>query len=747
MAINRGKRISELTPLTSASLDTTIVGVDNGTTYKIELDVLADAVTSRVNTLDRERLQSLESVTSSFETKGRSVVSGSSQLTSSFDTRYVVSGSVVNIPTGSFATTGSNTFTGDITLISSSNLILRGPGDAGASDSGDIIWQDGNGSEMARLWKSADNNRLTVSFTGSHNSYVFGTLIHSLNLKEFGDDHFTTTSSFNSYTASQSTSSLVDRLNTIESVSGSWINESETGSFLTSLSGAISSSSQLTASYDTRYTLSGSVQPLPSNLVSSSAQITAFGFVSSSSTIDTGSLDLIGFNTSAGISVGVGQLAWNNTDGTLDLGMKGGNVVQQIGQEIFYEVRNETGIQIPNGTAVYANGVTAGSGRITAAPYVADGSIREVRFLGIATENITSGINGFVTHFGYVRDLDTRGTTASSIAVGDETWSVGDILYVHPTIAGKLTKVKPQHEVTAAIIITRHQSSGVIFVRPSSAGHLEDIHDILINTGSLSNGQVLSYNSTSGVWENTNTISGSSQLTASFDTRYILSGSLTAGSNVSVSDTAPTSPIEGDLWWKSNDGNLYVYYDSYWVVATDTISAIPNGVISGSAQITTLGFVSGSYETTGRGIISGSAQLPSGLISGSSQLTTSFPSKTTGTWTLPTGASTQSFTVDAGGSYSMWVNGNIPNGIITWNATVTLSNTNVPAVGSQYGWYYVDGNAIVLTSIPDQIIGTNGSIISSPSSYAPNTSNVFKFGITNNSGTTQTINYGYIKLS
>jgi len=231
-------------------------------------------------------------------------------------------------------------------------------------------------------------------------------------------------------------------------------------------------------------------------------------------------------------------------------------------------------------------------------------------------------------------------------------------------------------------------------------------------------------------------ISSSSQLTSSFDERYILSGSLTAGSNVSVSDTAPNSPTEGDLWWKSDDGNLYVYYDSYWVVATDTISAIPNGVISGSAQITTLGFVSGSYETTGRGIISGS-----------SQLTTSFPSKTIGTWTLPTGASIQSFTVEAGHTYSMWVNGNIPNGIITWNATATLSNTNVPVVGSQFGWYYVDGNALVLTSIPDQIIGTNGGIITSPSSYPPNTSNVFKFGITNNSGTTQTINYGYIKLS
>jgi hypothetical protein len=121
--------------------------------------------------------------------------------------------------------------------------------------------------------------------------------------------------------------------------------------------------------------------------------------------------------------------------------------------------------------------------------------------------------------------------------------------------------------------------------------------------------------------------------------------------------------------------------------------------------------------------------------------------KTTGTWTVPTGASTQSFTVDMNSSYSMWVNGNIPNGIISWNATATLSNSNVPAVGAQYGWYYTPGNALVLTAMPDQFVGTNGSISNTPTSYAPNTSNVFSFGITNNSGTSQTINYGYIKLS
>jgi hypothetical protein len=120
--------------------------------------------------------------------------------------------------------------------------------------------------------------------------------------------------------------------------------------------------------------------------------------------------------------------------------------------------------------------------------------------------------------------------------------------------------------------------------------------------------------------------------------------------------------------------------------------------------------------------------------------------RVTGTWTIPPGASTQSFTVDAGGSYSMWVNGNVPNGIITWNATVTTANTNVPVIGSQYAWYYVDGGALVLSSIPDQIKGTNNAIITSPSSYGPNFSNVFRFGITNNSGSNQVINWGYIKL-
>jgi hypothetical protein len=93
----------------------------------------------------------------------------------------------------------------------------------------------------------------------------------------------------------------------------------------------------------------------------------------------------------------------------------------------------------------------------------------------------------------------------------------------------------------------------------------------------------------------------------------------------------------------------------------------------------------------------------------------------------------------------MWVNGNISNGIVNWNATVTLSNNNVPVIGVQYGWYYLAGSALVLTSIPSQIVGTAGTI--STSAPAGSNTNTFTFGITNNSGTSQIVYYGYIKVS
>lgn len=148
--------------------------------------------------------------------------------------------------------------------------------------------------------------------------------------------------------------------------------------------------------------------------------------------------------------------------------------------------------------------------------------------------------------------------------------------------------------------------------------------------------------------------------------------------------------------------------------------------------------ISGNQTTTG-------SVTASSFIGNGSQLSNVL-TKVNGSWDLTPGSNNVEFSLTAGGTYVMWVYGNIPNGIAMWNATVTTANTNVPVVGSQYGWYYSLGNALVLNSIPDQIVGTNNGIITNPNGYGPNTSNIFKFGITNNSGVNQTIYWGYTRL-
>ena len=157
-----------------------------------------------------------------------------------------------------------------------------------------------------------------------------------------------------------------------------------------------------------------------------------------------------------------------------------------------------------------------------------------------------------------------------------------------------------------------------------------------------------------------------------------------------------------------------------------------------------ISFSGGNVSITGNQTVSGNVNATNFIGSGS-QLSNVL-TKVTGSWNLAPNSNDVSFSLAGGGTYAMWVYGNIPNGIVTWNATVTTANTNVPVVGSQYGWYYSLGNALVLNNIPDQIVGTNYSVISVPTGYAPNTSNIFKFRITNNSGVNQTIYWGYTRL-
>jgi hypothetical protein len=170
-------------------------------------------------------------------------------------------------------------------------------------------------------------------------------------------------------------------------------------------------------------------------------------------------------------------------------------------ESTFYLVRNNTGSTILKGTVVAASGAEA-SGRIDVAPFEVTGlQDSELRVMGVATANINNGANGTVMSFGTLRAIDTRGNVASAIAVGDETWAEGDILYAHPTVDGKLTNVRPQHDLAIAFITVRHQAAGQMAVRIIPGNfHLEWLHDVSLNYETITNNQVLTYSTATSLW-------------------------------------------------------------------------------------------------------------------------------------------------------------------------------------------------------------------------------------------------------
>ena len=121
--------------------------------------------------------------------------------------------------------------------------------------------------------------------------------------------------------------------------------------------------------------------------------------------------------------------------------------------------------------------------------------------------------------------------------------------------------------------------------------------------------------------------------------------------------------------------------------------------------------------------------------------------KTYGTWTVTPGTANYSFQVPVNGVYQLWVRANIPNGIISYTATVAVTNSNVPVLGTQYAWNYTgSGDPILFTSITDQFIGTEGGISTANPSVGTNT-NIFVFGLSNSTAENVTVEWGYTKIS
>ena len=262
-----------------------------------------------------------------------------------------------------------------------------------------------------------------------------------------------------------------------------------------------------------------------------------------SSTSATPTFDTVDFNTAYVGASEVGRLQWNDTEGTLDLGLKGGNVMLQLGQETLVRIYNNTGATLLDGQVVYLNG--SQGNRPTVALADADDPNTADRTIGVVTENILNGAEGFITTHGLVRNLNTTGYTE-----GDEIWlsSTAGAFTATPPIA-------PKHAVRIGIVTRVHATVGTIFVIIQRGSDFDQLHDVALTTPA--NNDLVQFNSVSGLWENkaASVAFNSIKQTATTTTTGVVELATTAEVNTGTDNTLAITPLglaSSDLQIKVN---------------------------------------------------------------------------------------------------------------------------------------------------------------------------------------------------
>lgn len=378
---------------------------------------------------------------------------------------------------------------------------------------------------------------------------------------------------------------------------------------------------------------------------------------------------------SASPTVAAGRMWYDGTTGAWNLGMGGGNITQQVGEELF--VYGKASAAISGNTllqAIYQTGTVGASGVIQFGPTVS-GITNGQLIIGVATEDLALNAFGRITSFGIVHGVDTSGSTYS------QTWANGDAIWYNPTTGG-LTNVKPvapNLKVQLGTVIKAGTGgSGSFFVEVDHGSVLGGT-DSNVQITSPATGNLLQYNGT--YWTNialpTNGVTVTSQ-------------TATAGQTVFT-----TTYTVGQLWVYRNGVllNSADYTASNGTSVTLGVGATVGDTVTFAAFSP---FTLISATGTGNAVLQTSPTinaptLTNPIITGSNPQVTTYSSGS-GTYTTPANARFLIVEMVGGGG------GGSGGGTASWGAggnggsTTFGSNSCNGGAGGQIGWYSVGGS-------------------------------------------------------
>ena len=220
---------------------------------------------------------------------------------------------------------------------------------------------------------------------------------------------------------------------------------------------------------------------VPYTGATASVNLGEFGLTAGQLTLDT---------TPTGTAV-VGTTQWNDTIGSSQTLLKGGNVLLKNGVDLVARVVNKVSPATTLTKATYkAVRVSGAQGQRLAIAYAqANTDNNSADTIGLVCETIAANQEGFIMTVGQLLDVNTTGSLQG------ETWADGDVLYLSPTTAGNITNVKPNgsngHIVVIGYVEYAHAVHGSIYVKTMNGWELDELHNVYIT--SPANNEVLTY--------------------------------------------------------------------------------------------------------------------------------------------------------------------------------------------------------------------------------------------------------------
>jgi len=155
-------------------------------------------------------------------------------------------------------------------------------------------------------------------------------------------------------------------------------------------------------------------------------------------------------------------------------------------------------VAVTKGQAVYVSGASGTNMLVSKASNTTEATSSKT--LGLIAQDLAINGQGFVITEGLLSNINT-----STATIGDPVWLGvdGNLIY---GLASK--PYAPAHLVFIGIVTRVSATVGEIFVKVQNGFELNEIHDVDLKTNAPTDGQVLAYEASSGLWKNKTVTSG-----------------------------------------------------------------------------------------------------------------------------------------------------------------------------------------------------------------------------------------------